>query len=80
MTALIVVTGLVVLGSALFVLWCLLTISKKSDEQAQREIDGDPWHDLVSLQALAAERARQELKDRLLHQRLRSVREDGVEP
>jgi hypothetical protein len=74
MTALIVVTGLVVLGSGLFVLWCLLTISKKSDEQAQAETQ-DVWVDLVSLQQLAAERARQEMRDRLVHARARSVRD-----
>ena len=74
MTALIVITGCVVLGSGLFVLWCLLSMSKHSQEQAQREIDGDPWHDLVSLQALAQERARTEMRERL-HTRIRSVRE-----
>ena len=71
MTALIVITGCVVLASGLFTLWCLMSMSARTDEQAQREA----WHDLVSLQALAAERARQELKDRLLHQRVRSVRD-----
>ena len=77
MTALIVVSaGAVVVAGALFTLWCLLSMSKRADEQAHHEEDA-AWHDLVSLQALAAERARQELKDRLLHQRMRSVREEG---
>jgi hypothetical protein len=76
MTALvIVVTGSVVVAGALFVLWCLLATAKRSDEAAQRETR-EAWHDLVSLQHLAAERARQEMRERLLHARLRSVRED----
>jgi hypothetical protein len=54
-TALIVITGCVVLGSGLFTLWCLLSMSSRADEQAHHEEDA-AWDDLVSLQALAAER------------------------
>jgi hypothetical protein len=75
MTALLIIgTTTFVVAGALFTLWCLLATAKQSDEEAQRETQ-EAWADLVSLQHLAAERARQELKDRLLHQRMRSVRE-----
>jgi len=75
MTALIVISaGALVVVGGLFTLWCLLATAKRSDEAAQRETR-EAWDDLVSLQHLAAERARQELKDRLLHARMRSVRE-----